>query len=321
MNIFLSCDWGTTAFRLRLIDSSDSRLISEVYSDQGVAKTFNLWQQSASDIDRLFFYKNIIAVKIREIEMRLSASLDGVPVILSGMASSSIGMMELPYKKLPFAVDGSDLITHIIEASEDFRHHILLISGVCSDDDVMRGEETQLIGCDATQDQLYIFPGTHSKHIEVKSGNAVRFRTYMTGEFFDTLCKNTILAVSVNKVDELEKPPYLESFKKGVLDSKHSTILHHCFLVRTNTLFNKLTKEENYYYLSGLLIGTELCDLDNKKHQKINLVGNEIMVSLYSIALEYLGIVNSSFLTRFSGDETLMMGQLTLYNNLVSKLH
>ncbi len=321
MSTFLSCDWGTTAFRLRLIDSLNLRLISEVYTEQGIAKTFKLWQREASDKDRLSFYKNIIAVKIREIEMRLSASLDGVPVLLSGMASSSIGMVELPYKKLPFAVDGSDLITHIVEASADFRHQILLISGVCSNDDVMRGEETQLIGCDRDLDQLYIFPGTHSKHIEVIGGKVVRFKTYMTGEFFVALCTNTILAVSVNKVGELKKFHNLESFKKGVLDCIHSTILHNCFLVRTNTLFNKLTKEENYYYLSGLLIGTELLDLANKSNQNISLAGNKIMMDLYSVALQILDIVKPFFLRRFNGDEALIKGQSTLYNNLVSKVH
>ncbi|MBC8046033.1 MAG: 2-keto-3-deoxy-galactonokinase, partial [Fimbriimonadaceae bacterium] len=81
-------------------------LISEVYSDQGIAKTFDLWQHEASGNNRLFFYEHIIAIKIREIETRLSASLDGVPVLLSGMASSSIGMMELPYKKLPLLLMG-----------------------------------------------------------------------------------------------------------------------------------------------------------------------------------------------------------------------
>lgn len=316
MNTFLSCDWGTTAFRLRLIDSSDSRMISEVYSDWGIAKTFNLWQNEASGNERLSFYSNIIAVKIREIETRLSVSLDGVPVVLSGMASSSIGMMELPYKKLPFAVDGSDLITHILEASADFRHRILLISGVCSDDDVMRGEETQLVGCDGDQDQLYIFPGTHSKHIEVKGGKAVGVRTYMTGEVFAALCKNTILADSLNKVNDFTTLSIIASFKQGVHDCKYSNILHNCFLVRTNTLFNKCTKEENYYYLSGLLIGTELMDLKGTAYKKITISSNKMMTDLYSAAIEVLDSLQLIEVLKLNSDDMLLKGQLAIYNKV-----
>ena len=317
MNTFLSCDWGTTAFRLRLIDSSDSSLISEVYSDCGIAQTFNLWQHEASGNDRLGFYENIIAGKIKEIETGLSASLDGVPVLLSGMASSSIGMIELPYKKLPFVVDGSDLITHIIEESANFRHQILLISGICSEDDVMRGEETQLVGCNDNKDQIYIFPGTHSKHIEVKGGNVVQFRTYMTGDFFAALRKNTILNVSVNKVDYLETVSNIESFKQGVHDCKYSNILHNCFLVRTNTLFNKFTKEENYYYLSGLLIGTELMDLSGSEYKKITITANKMMTNLYTAAIEILDCLQLNEVIKLNSDDMLFKGQLAIYKKVI----
>ncbi|MBC8046032.1 MAG: 2-dehydro-3-deoxygalactonokinase [Fimbriimonadaceae bacterium] len=209
------------------------------------------------------------------------------------------------------------MITHIIEASADFRHQIFLISGICSDDDVMRGEETQLVGCNGNQDQLYIFPGTHSKHIEVKGGNAVRFRTYMTGEFFAAFCKNTILAVSVNKVDDLKTASNIESFKQGVRDCKYSNILHNCFLVRTNTLFNKFTNEENYYYLSGLLIGTELMDLSGSLYKRITITANKLMTKLYSAATVVLDPLQLTEVIKLDSDDMLLKGQLAIYKKVI----
>ena len=46
MTKFLSCDWGTTAFRLKTDRNRRSENIEEQSSKQGIAATFQLWQQS-----------------------------------------------------------------------------------------------------------------------------------------------------------------------------------------------------------------------------------------------------------------------------------
>lgn len=42
---FLSCDWGTSSFRLRLIDAATLQPKVESNSDEGVASVFEKWQQ------------------------------------------------------------------------------------------------------------------------------------------------------------------------------------------------------------------------------------------------------------------------------------
>jgi 2-dehydro-3-deoxygalactonokinase len=77
-------------------------------------------------------------------------------------------MIELPYAMLPFSMDGSGLVVHTLSAVTDFEHPVFIISGARDENDVMRGEETQLIGASqavSQQEQLFIFPGTHSKHV------------------------------------------------------------------------------------------------------------------------------------------------------------
>ena len=76
-----------------------------------------------------------------------------------------------------------------------------LAPGVCAFDrdgapDVMRGEETQILGALAVMgraDGVFVLPGTHSKWARVEAGRIVSFATYMTGEVFATLKDHSIL--------------------------------------------------------------------------------------------------------------------------------
>lgn len=177
-NHLLCCDWGTSSFRLRLIDLSDHQIAGEVLSGEGIANTFNGWQVEAgeSGMVRGRFFRDYLKKQIDILSARLSFDLDGITIVISGMASSSIGMEEIPYENLPYATDGSRAGIRYFEAAADFSHEILLISGVKSELDAMRGEETQLVGLVnlaelsslKNKDAIFIFPGTHSKHMYVK---------------------------------------------------------------------------------------------------------------------------------------------------------
>ncbi len=314
MEYFLSCDWGNSNFRLKLVNIKDLSVLAEVSSEEGMGLLFKLWRQNTSNSNRLDYYKSFLSEKIKEINTKIAAPLDGVPVIISGMASSSIGMVELAYKNIPLIADGADLITYTINSDASFKHLIFIISGAANKCDVMRGEETKLAGCYSSKSSLYLFPGTHSKHIQVEDGKIVDFKTYMTGEIFNTLCKNTILALSVKKGEGLNEPKNFENFKKGVLMSRQSNILHNCFLVRTNILLNKLTEEENYYYLSGLLIGTELGDLQINNRDKITLAANPTLLTAYTFALDIINPVAKSKLIIVDVDEIVTKGQIAVFN-------
>lgn len=319
MEKFLSCDWGTTAFRLRLIEAESLNITAAQSTKQGISGTYEQWKQSNTNEEgRLSFYLKIIHKHIAAIEKEIGVSLDEVPLIVAGMASSTVGMVDVPYKEIPFSTDGSDLKVHTIEATNDFKHTILVMSGVRTDDDVMRGEETKLVGCvpdvSSNESHIYIFPGTHPKHVEVKGGKAIAFKTFITGELFDLLSKKSILAVSVEEGKDIDDANNLNYFEKGVIESKDSNLLHNCFLVRTNQVFNKLSKQENYYYLSGLLIGTQLRDLTNTAISGLTVVGNETLTPYYVAALRIIGLPDAGIL---SADEALIRGQYKVYKHFV----
>jgi 2-dehydro-3-deoxygalactonokinase len=299
MKHFLSCDWSTSSFRLRLVKAGDYKIITEVVSAEGIAATYADWQQKtrSNEEQRLVFYLDVINKHIKQIEEKTNHSLSGVQIIISGMASSPMGFIDIPYSRLPVSLEGSNIHkVLIIPAKKDFDHKILVISGIKTDDDVIRGEETQLMGCVDTLaekigDELFIFPGAHSKHIRVVDNQIVAFNTYMTGEFFDLLSKKSVLRANLEGNDITDKPECLCSFKKGVNHALGSNLLNSVFKVRTNNLFNKLSKKENFSYLSGLLIASELKDLAGIKVGKINLLCGPDLKEYYLCALEVLGLL------------------------------
>lgn len=318
MQKFFSCDWGTSSFRLRLIEMQDASIIAEMNSDKGIANCFELWKRDGRPDDRLNFYLDIIRDHLKKLQVKIQLSLEELPLIISGMASSSMGMVETPYKDLPFSVDGSDLIIKKIEPTASFNHTILIISGVKTGDDVMRGEETQIAGCDifSTGEQIFVFPGTHSKHVWVKENRVVNFKTYMTGEFFALLSEKSILSEGIEKGNDFEQPSNQKGFKKGVEQALRDNLLHSSFIARTNYLFNKLTRRENYFYLAGLLIGTELKELLGSKGINIHLVSNETLGPLYEKAFQVLKESGNYFMVvSQDADAALIKGQLCIYKN------
>jgi 2-dehydro-3-deoxygalactonokinase len=61
-------------------------------------------------------------------------------------------------------------------------------------------------------------------------------------------------------------------------------------MVRTNDLFQRFSKEQNFWYLSGLIIGAELNASLQKADGSIMIVGQGSVASSYKLASEALGL-------------------------------
>lgn len=294
----LSCDWGTSSFRLRLVNVKDHDVVGEVTSPNGIGAVYNAWREAnqMDDVSREWYYRTIISTQITALKRQTGVDLAGIPIVLSGMASSSIGMQELPYARLPFALDGAHLGMKYYEEQPGFPHEITLISGVRSDHDVMRGEETQLIGLGAAmdlsgRDAIFIFPGTHSKHMFVRDGRLVDFKTFMTGEVFNLMASQSILKDSIDQYVQSDfNGETTAAFRSGIRESGTGNILNALFTVRTNQLFGLLSKRENGMFLSGLLIGYEIRDLTKETSAHLVLCGGGNLYQLYKVAIETLGL-------------------------------
>jgi 2-dehydro-3-deoxygalactonokinase len=296
-DMIISCDWGSSRFRMRLVDCNAYKSIKEIDSDDGIA-TLNYKSPGKGKKEK--YLLQFLQQQANELLNDLSQKPENICIVLSGMASSTIGIRELPYAPTPFSVSGTDMVSAWIRPSEDCGYPLLLLSGIATGNDVMRGEETQLIGLQSLmgkeinneKEQLYIFPGTHSKHINIKDEKVQRFSTFMTGELFALLSHQSILRDSVAQPqDDTINTEASAAFEAGMAASSASVLTNTIFSARTNILFNRYTREQNYYFLSGVLIGTELKTIQHNTQQLFLCAGSSLQW-LYSKGLESSGLDN-----------------------------
>lgn len=322
----LCCDWGTTHFRLRLTNLK-ADVIAETHAENGILSQYNSWlsQNDENPEHRFDYYLQYIQSRIGEIPHTLEIDIATLPLVISGMAISSIGMMNLPYENLPFSLAAT---TGFESRYQQNGAPILLVTGVCSTDDLMRGEETQMIGLYHTAELnnelpsngIFVLPGTHSKHVSINDKSIVSIKTFITGELFHILKGHGTLSKSIafQQEDRNANPENQSAFIKGIHDSKDGSLLNSLFQVRVNDILKKLNKEQNFYYLSGLLIGSEF---DYLKKEPILSATNKLVVccssnliSYYTIVLKELGLMEDAiFIPPALFDKATVVGQLTVY--------
>lgn len=298
----LGCDWGTTSFRMALCDTDTLNIIAELRSDEGVSQTFQEWRDSFKEggVSKERFFRNRLGVHVARLSDAAGMPVDHIPIVISGMASSSLGMCELPYATLPFLLDGSNSVFKFCVGDEDLKNDILLLSGVSGEADVMRGEETQMLGLlqllaaegERPLQAILLFPGTHCKHIYIEGDVMVSFQTFMTGEVFGILRQHSILAASVVAQSLTgHTSEDISAFKAGVRTSQGSPLLNALFSVRTGQLMARFDKRHATYYLSGLLIGSELQSLSPEDDIPIVLCSSH-QHDVYRFALDELGLLS-----------------------------
>jgi len=202
------------------------------------------------------------------------------------MASSSIGWIELPYATAPLFLSPANLPTHTFLLG-DLR--IKLISGVRTDDDVMRGEETEIMGLLGLRPDIasacVVLPGTHSKHIRLDRNRLVGISTYMTGELYEHLMGSPTLQAAL----ATDGPTFEPEFLAGVRTVREIGLPAALFKIRVRPLIADHDFLHGRSFLSGLLIGSELLDL-TPTPPPIYLSCSPCVSTLYTLAAERLGI-------------------------------
>lgn len=289
-DLLFSCDWGTSSFRLSLIDRNSEKVLHSRSTQGGIKKLDHEWKEQVNSSPRESFFLNYLEQQIQHLAEQISRPLKEIPVIASGMVSSSIGMYELPYASVPFSLNKPALPKKLVLQTNRFPRDLLIISGIRTVKDVMRGEEVQLVGLDSDHElnnAICIMPGTHSKHVFVEENKVVDFKTYMSGELFDLLCSHSVLAASV---EDSEQPLNIDAFHEGLEEARQKDFLHAIFGIRTNDLLLGLHKSQNYDLLSGLVIGSEIQSLTELDYDQIFLVGSGPLIDRYQKALQFMGL-------------------------------
>ena len=300
----IAIDWGTTSFRAYLLDD-ECASIAHVNSQHGIKGL------SQTDFPK---------VLQQEIGTWLTDYPD-LPVIMSGMIGSRNGWHEVPYLNSP--CDLTNLAKHLF----NFRHDSRLLSIVpgvqvkkSNRCDVMRGEETQLLGALHMQETLnqrglFCIPGTHSKWISTQGMQLKNFQTYMTGELFAMLMQHSLLPSGQTLPNDLELIDEQDNvteaygyFQKGLLYSKEKLGLSaKLFNARASVLLGDLPEQYIAAYLSGILIGHEIrsaMKVFASKH--VTLIADERLLIAYQLAAAEYGFAVDMLIAELASQQGLM---------------
>ena len=245
---WVAVDWGTSNLRVWGIGRGGDVVFSRA-SDQGMSRL-------TPDA-----YPRVLAGVLSD---NLTPAGSPIEVLICGMAGARQGWMEAPYLEAP--VDLGTLLTGALTPGmPNARLSARILPGVCQRlagaEDVMRGEETQLLGLGTLWpgfSGVVCMPGTHSKWVRLAGRRLERFATAMTGELFEVLRTHSVLRHSID--GQLHGPSRDEGFNTGLAAGIEAPecLSIALFKVRAGSLLTGRTPDWCAGYLSGLLIGCEI---------------------------------------------------------------
>ncbi len=274
----IGIDWGTSSFRAWRLDPESGAVRDRIETDQGILEV-----PQGGFPDAL---RSAIGSWLAAGEQE---------VLLCGMVGSRQGWVEAPY--LPCPAGPTEIAASLTDIPfGGARCH--LVPGLSTRDatdvpDVMRGEETKLVGLLAELGEapaLACLPGTHSKWARIGGGRVLGFATQMTGEVRATLLDHSILG----RLAAPGAPGSDAAFLRGVARAREAGgLLHHLFGTRALGLMGDLAATETESYLSGLLIGHEVAAVlaaSGMPDGPVHLAGAEALCRRYALALDAFGL-------------------------------
>jgi len=266
--VLIGLDWGTSSLRSYLFDATGEVMASEALP----------W-----GIMRLPKVEAEVETKA---ESAGDAAVDPrrAPFELAFEAACGAWLAQQP--ELPYVegkVDATVLAQAMVTLGTRRNSQLHIVPGVLERGilpNVMRGEETQIVGVSLTRSHraagtageapdpaptLIGLPGTHAKWALSEGGRIGHFDTFMTGEVFAILRDHSILgrtmapvASGANAAADAEAAN--AAFLRGIAVARSesdASLLATIFSVRTLGLTGQLEAGQQGDYLSGLLIGNE----------------------------------------------------------------
>lgn len=226
--------------------------------------------------------KPALAEAIKEILDKNSLSESDIKAIIaSGMITSDLGLCALTHISAPAGLRELKAAVHTELFPDVSDIPITFVRGVkCGQDsadtaDMMRGEETELMGLINHGEALYILPGSHSKHISVDElGRITEFRTMLSGELLYALATATILKNSVDLSNcELDTDELIHGFelceRVGINEA----------LFKTRILGNLFgtSPSKCYSFLLGAVLKDEVLSAIKAREKRIVIGGQRQM--------------------------------------------
>jgi 2-dehydro-3-deoxygalactonokinase len=281
-NDFIAINWGSSNFRAYRIDET-GRARDTLTEAAGIAA-----------LDR--------AGMEAQIE-RVNQRWPGVDALYAcGMIGSNIGWVDAGYVDCPV---GLEELAGRLHATEIGGRKMLIVPGLAchraadNAPDILRGEETELFGLMSAGriplNGMVALPGTHGKWVQIVDGRVADFMTAMSGEIFDRLTANGLLASIVGA--PAQPGPAFDAGVRASASRKLGlgTLL---FGARARVIRQELARDDAASYLRGLLIGAEIADASAiypiGEGGTITLIGTSQVCAMYARGLMLLGLASQT---------------------------
>lgn len=271
---WIAVDWGTSNLRVWVLDDDDHTIACNG-SDRGMGTLArDEFEPALLDLIAPFLTDGRV-----------------VPVLCCGMAGSRQGWAEAAYLGVPCAPPDGHVATRV--TTRDPRIAVSILPGVkqVTPADVMRGEETQIagfLGLHPGFEGVICLPGTHTKWVQVTGGEITGFQTFMTGEMYALLSKQSVLRHSLG-ADGFDQAAFDTALSEVM--SRPQELAARLFGLRAGTLISGLEPAAARARLSGLLIGAELAAARTLWiDQPVALIGDNALSSLYRVGLATQGV-------------------------------
>lgn len=266
---WIAVDWGTS--RLRVWAMRGGEAVGEASSGDGMGVLAGQGFEAA--------LLRLIAPWLGEGRM---------PVIAAGMVGARRGWVEAAYLPAPLSLDVLGGALTVVPV-QDPRLEMHIIPGVsqAGPADVMRGEETQLLGLSRLREGYsgaVCLPGTHSKWATLDRGRLTGFRTAMTGEIFDLIATRSVIAAVLE--DGTDDEGFDEGLRAARADPGALTAL--IFSLRAEALLHGGSGTRRRARLSGMLIGAEVSAIGDAGGE-VAVIGSPALAPLYARAIESAG--------------------------------
>lgn len=269
---WIAIDWGTSNLRAWLMDGTTAE--AQAASGDGMGSlTPDAFEPAL--------------LKLAKPWLAEHGRLDAVAC---GMVGARQGWREAPYVSVPSPPLDPARFVHA--PCSDARLTVTIVHGMSQDDpaEIMRGEETQLAGLlalDPGFDGMACLPGTHSKWARLAGGRMRGFATFMTGELFSLLDRQSVLRhVTGDGRDDT-------AFAGGVTDglADPASLVSSLFGIRAAALVAGLKPASARERLSGLLIGAEIAAARTRFGAGVvTVIGTDALADRYVRALEIAGV-------------------------------
>jgi 2-dehydro-3-deoxygalactonokinase len=301
---FIAGDWGTSRLRLYLCDPAGNVLARSAGEGASVPDCAGRFAAAVTPRDKAH----------------------GVlPAVLAGMVGSSIGWREVPYLKCP--AKPSAIADAALRLESDGRAIAILpglsCRGKTGAPDVMRGEETQILGALRLHPQLtkgrhlLCLPGTHTKWVAVTEGAVSQFQTALSGELFEILRRHSVLARDSGEVDG-QSP----AFALGLDCARQKAdLLHLLFSARSRAVTGDMAKVDAASYLSGLVLGKDVATAlalfevaSSNMEGPVQLICTPMLAALYGKALAAYDVKTAVI----DGDRAALAGLVHAHSEIFS---